>query len=100
MVNRSPKTEIGTRDWEIAVIGLTIFLLGGMWALGLWIRKTIGHYKGGLMGNTSKSMEDSRVQGIWLKKFQRKILTCGLEIILLIFWQKCVWFSPLSKMSA
>jgi hypothetical protein len=25
------KTEVGTRDWGIAVIGLTTFLFGKMW---------------------------------------------------------------------
>jgi hypothetical protein len=27
--------EIGTRDWSIAMIGLTMFLFGGMWILEL-----------------------------------------------------------------
>jgi hypothetical protein len=31
------KTEIGTRDWGIAVIGLTMLLFGRIWNLGLWI---------------------------------------------------------------
>lgn len=32
--NRNAKTEVGTRDWGIAVIDLTVFLFGGMWTLG------------------------------------------------------------------
>jgi hypothetical protein len=31
------KTEVGTRDWGIAVIGLTMLLFGRMWISGLWI---------------------------------------------------------------
>jgi len=33
------KTEVGTRDWNIAMIGLTTLLFGRMWILGLWIWK-------------------------------------------------------------
>jgi hypothetical protein len=29
------KTEVGTRDWDIAVIGLTMLLFGRMWILEL-----------------------------------------------------------------
>jgi hypothetical protein len=29
------KTEVGTRDWDIAVIGLTMLLFGRMWIPGL-----------------------------------------------------------------
>jgi hypothetical protein len=28
--NRNPEIEVGTRDLDIAVIGLTVFLFGGM----------------------------------------------------------------------
>lgn len=34
------KTEIGTGEWGIAVIGLML-LFGGMQTLGLWIRKAV-----------------------------------------------------------
>ena len=30
------KTEVGTRDWGIAVIGLTMLLFGVIGTLGLW----------------------------------------------------------------
>ena len=32
-----PKKEVGTRDCGIAVLGLTMFFLGGIWTLGLWV---------------------------------------------------------------
>jgi hypothetical protein len=35
------KTEVGTREWSIAVIGLTMLLFGRMWILGLWIWKAM-----------------------------------------------------------
>jgi hypothetical protein len=31
------KTEVGTRDWGIAVVGLNMLLFERMWILGLWI---------------------------------------------------------------
>jgi hypothetical protein len=30
------KTEVGTREWDIAVTGLTMLLFERMWILGLW----------------------------------------------------------------
>jgi hypothetical protein len=38
------KTEITTRDWNTAVIGLAMFLFVGMWNLELCIRKAVGHF--------------------------------------------------------
>jgi hypothetical protein len=35
------KTEIDTREWGIAVIGLTMLLVGRSGTLGLWIRKQL-----------------------------------------------------------
>jgi hypothetical protein len=32
-----PKTEVSTRDWVIAVIGLTMLSFERMWIWGLWI---------------------------------------------------------------
>jgi hypothetical protein len=44
--NETPtNTEGDTRDWSISVIGLAMFLFGGMWILGLWIRKSVQHFK-------------------------------------------------------
>ena len=52
------KREVGTRDWGIAVIGLTMFLFERMWILGLWIWKAVECFKWGLMGHPSRNMED------------------------------------------
>ena len=49
------KTEVGTRDWGIAVIGLTMFLLGGMWIWGL--QKAV-ELMWGLMGHPSMNVKD------------------------------------------
>jgi len=35
------KTEVCTRKWGIAVMGLTKLLFGGMWTLKLQIRKAV-----------------------------------------------------------
>ena len=43
--NRNPKTESGTKDWSIVVIGLTMFLFGGIRALGVWIREAVECFK-------------------------------------------------------
>ncbi|KAL6043466.1 hypothetical protein STEG23_020950, partial [Scotinomys teguina] len=50
------KTEVGTGDWGIAVIGLTVLLFGGIWTLRVWIRKAAEFFKWDLMGHTHRSM--------------------------------------------
>jgi hypothetical protein len=52
------KTKVGTRDWGIAVIGLTMFLFERTWILGLWIWNAVECFKLGLMGHHSRDMED------------------------------------------
>jgi hypothetical protein len=52
------KTEVGTRDWGIAVICLTILLFERMWNLGLWIWNTVECFKWDLMGHPSRTMEN------------------------------------------
>jgi hypothetical protein len=39
------KTEVGTREWDIAVTGLTMLLFERMWILGLWIWNTVDCFK-------------------------------------------------------
>jgi hypothetical protein len=34
-------------------------LFGGMWILGLWVRKAVESFKWNLMGHSSRSMGDS-----------------------------------------
>jgi hypothetical protein len=76
----------------IAVRGLTMLLLGGMWILELWIRKTVECFQWGLMDHPSRNMEDSVAEGelncgVQFKSIQRRrILVCCLEIIFVIFW--------------
>ena len=52
------KTEVGTRDWGIAVIGLTMHLFGRMWILGLWIWKAVECFKWRLISYPGRAMED------------------------------------------
>ena len=46
------KTKVGTRDWDIAVIGLTMLLFERMWIWGLWIWKAVECFKWGLNGSS------------------------------------------------
>ena len=43
--NRNPETGVGTRDWGIAVIDLSMILVRGLWVVGPWIRKAVGQFK-------------------------------------------------------
>ena len=52
------KTEVGTSDWGIAVIGLTMFLFERMCIWGLWIWKAIVCFKWVLVSHSSRNMED------------------------------------------
>lgn len=40
-----------------------MLLFGGMWTLGLWIKKPVEFFKQGLMGHTSRSFEDNGDEG-------------------------------------
>jgi len=51
------KTEVGTRNWDITIIGLTVLSFGRMWILGLWIWKAVERFKWGLMGYLSRKVE-------------------------------------------
>ena len=53
-----PKTETGTWDWSIAVIGLSMLSSGRMWIWGLWIWKAVECFKKSLMCCPSRTMED------------------------------------------
>jgi hypothetical protein len=44
------KTELGTRDWGIVVIGLPMLLFREMWILEFWIRKAVECFKWGFNG--------------------------------------------------
>ena len=52
-------TEIATRYWDIAVMGLTMFCLEECGLFGLWIcPKAMECFKWGLMSYPSRNMED------------------------------------------
>lgn len=58
--NRDPKTEVGTRDWDVAVIGLIMVLFGGIWTLVLRVTKAAaGCFKYCSMDHTRRSVKDS-----------------------------------------
>jgi hypothetical protein len=45
------------------MIGLTMFLFGGMWIWGLWIWRVLKCIKRGLVGNPSRNMKDIGAEG-------------------------------------
>ena len=85
--------KIWYQEWGIAVRGLTMLLFGGMWIWELWIWKAVECFKWGLMHHPRRSMEDRCAEndlnlGAWLKRFQRRILVCGLETVIMISCQR------------
>ena len=50
------KTEVGTRDWGIALVDMILF--SRIWIWGLWIWKAMKCFKWGLMGQPSRNMEE------------------------------------------
>lgn len=53
------KTEVSTREQGIAVMGWTRLVVGGIWTLGLWIRKEVECFKWGLMSHTHRIIKDN-----------------------------------------
>lgn len=53
------KTEVSTWEQGSAVMGRTRLVVGGMWTLGLWIRKEVERFKWSLMGHTSRIIKDN-----------------------------------------
>ena len=53
------RAEVGTRHGSIAVIGWTMVLFKGNWTLGVWVGKAVECYNHCLMGQTSRTMEES-----------------------------------------
>ena len=43
--------EVGTREWGVAMIALTMLLFERMWIFGLWIWNSVECFKWGLMGH-------------------------------------------------
>lgn len=50
-------------EWNIAVTGLTIHIVGRMWTFGLWIREAVELFQQGLVGHTGRSIVDSGASG-------------------------------------
>ena len=71
--------------------GLSILLLGGMWTLGLWVRKAVECFKWDFMSHTNRSMEDSGAEadlncgGLDQEVQRRRLLICSLKVVLMIF---------------
>lgn len=59
--NGNLKTEVGTSDWDIDVIGLTMLLFGGMWICRLW--KAIECFKCCLVDHPIRNLEDIGSEG-------------------------------------
>lgn len=54
------KTEIGIRDWDLAVTGSMMVLVSKMWSLDFPLGKELKElFKWGLVGGSSRSREDS-----------------------------------------
>jgi hypothetical protein len=88
------KTEVGTRDWGIAVIGLTMLLFGSMGISEFWIRKAVECFRWHLMGHTSRNKEDISAEvglnwewgwGLAQEVSEGRNISIGLETVL-IFW--------------
>jgi hypothetical protein len=52
------KTEVGTKDYGISVVSLTMVLFGEMWIWGFWIRKAVG-FKRCLIEHPTGNINDS-----------------------------------------
>ena len=74
------------------MIGLTMFLFGGMWIWGLCIWKAMECFMKDLMGHPCRNIEDIGAKdgsnyANRSKRFQwKRTLVCGLKTVLLIFW--------------
>ena len=62
--NRNPRTEVGTRDLGIKCdMPEYVFILGGIWTLGLCVREAVGCFKYYLMGYPNRTMEGAGAEG-------------------------------------
>jgi hypothetical protein len=97
------KTEIGTRDSGIVVIGLTMLLFVRMWIWGLQIWKAVECFKWGLMGYPGRNMEDfvteSDLNCVDLaQEVSVGSSKCGLESVLWYFGKECGYFLCLKSL--
>lgn len=73
-------TEVGTRDYGIAMIGLTMLFFG---RVCIW--KTVECFKCGLMGYPNKNMEDFVAESDLNRGFSR-VPIFGLETVSVVYW--------------
>lgn len=95
------KTEVCTGDQGIAVTGLIMKFVGGIWkTFGLWTRKLVGHFKLDLIGHPSRKTEDSVDWDLSCgdpaqEVSEGRILGSDLESILVTFWWRMWLFLAL-----
>ena len=56
------RKEIGTRDWGIAMMGLTMLLFRRMWIWGLWIWEAVECFNWGIMDHPRRNLEDGHAE--------------------------------------
>ena len=87
------KTEVGTRDMDIAVIG---FCLEECTFWDFEFAKQWNTLCGGLMGYPRRNMEDLVTESVWTEQIWPKILqrrwisVCDLEAVFMVFWWR-IW---------
>ena len=59
----NPKIEVGTSNWNIAVIGLTMLFFWKNMDFGTLDLQSLECFNLGLMGHPSRNMEDSGAEG-------------------------------------
>ena len=90
------KTEVGTRDWGFALIGLTMLCFKEcIW--GFWIWKVVDCFKWGLMGYPSRNIKDFVTESdLNCAYLAQEMTVCGLETVLWYFGKEYDCFLPLS----
>lgn len=79
-----------------------MLFFGGIWrTLILWTRKAVAYLKQVLLGPPTRSLEDSAQEslnsgGPAHQISERRVVVSVLGTILVIFWQECICFLPLS----
>jgi hypothetical protein len=99
------KTEVGTRLWGTAVIGLTMLLFGRKWIWGLWIWKAMDCFKWSLMGHPRRNMKDFVANSdlncgsLALEVFEEKNFSMWPRDCPCDIGEECGCFLPLSEES-
>ena len=86
------KTEVSTRDWGIAVIGLTMFCLEECGFGDFWIWKAMECFKWGFLAHPSRNMDDFVTENtlncavLTQEISEERISVCGIKTVLVVFW--------------